>query len=253
MVLDAVLRNMLISLCAGSLVLFSCGPSPLEKAREAENTGNYRAALGLYAQALQEAALSRKLPDKTEASVVSADAWHRTLTEYLNRLRDPTKEPEDNFYTALEGIVRCTSNVTNENVAVDGETTAVADTGHMYRLWHTAFFPERVPMDRGQKTLAERAQEAGFSFVRMKSGRNYTYEGSIVDRGTGTATGFFLYGDSEVLVPVRPGTHLLFVKSAKQFLSGEIWESSRSVLPITVPDTSVVLSFTMRTRVRRGP
>ncbi|MBD3319516.1 MAG: hypothetical protein GF350_00300 [Chitinivibrionales bacterium] len=246
----AITIGVLLILAVGALVYLKTRPSHLEIAQKAENRAAYSEALEEYVHALMEVTENKKLPDKNKAKVLGASEWKNMVADYLTWVGAGTRNINEGYYDATQGIARCTSLVPDQNFMLEYEERPAALDGFK-QLWNDAFFPEMVPMPDSHIPLIKKAMAENISVLKISSSRNYTYSGFLLDINAAKRTDFHLYADNSIHLFAEPGTSLLVCKSSATFPSGQVWESLYSIIPVTVPDSSSVVSFRLQTRVNR--
>ncbi|MBD3344568.1 MAG: hypothetical protein GF401_05855 [Chitinivibrionales bacterium] len=234
----------------GALVYLKTRPSHLEIAQSAQSRAAYSEALALYIEAVFESSPKRELPDKNKAKVASENEWRNKIADYIAWVSSSPEDVPDNYYAAVQGIAQCTSLVPSQNFMVEQKKKSAVLEGFKI-WWKKAFFPEMVTMPENHIPLIEKTLNENMSFVNISSSRNYTYSGCLLDYNSAKRTDFHLYADNNIQLLAKPGDYLLLCKSSARFPSGQVWESRYSVLPVTIPDTSSVVSFTLQTRVSR--
>jgi hypothetical protein len=232
--------------------LVSCTRSdPCQTARTAENRGMFDKAQQAYAELLVASAQPRALPDRSQVPTLKPEQFLEQVGGFVDWIRAVPTPPDSLVRLALDGLERCSSSVkqmTFPTLPVP-KPLALPD----YReLWHTAFFPEFVPLHDIQGPLIGTCHGQALSFVRVTARKSYSYEGLLVECESGKAVAVSIYYEGSLLIPARPGRHLLVVRAKTQFASGSTWTSPYSVISLQIPDATVLFPFTLNTTVERN-
>jgi hypothetical protein len=227
--------------------------SGMKGAAGAESRGDYAAALTQYAGALCRAIPDRALPDVNRSRIFAPAAWKKTVAEYAAWLSGATAAPAGDAGqdTLLEAVRRNAARLHADNF-MSGDSVKKLAPEQYKPLWNSAFFAPGVTPDSGHCPLADSCFAGNLSFIRASALTSFTYEVSLIDTAAGRRTTFSVYPESSTLVLAPPGAHFLLCTSSFQPGPGMIWRSTPSLIPVTVPSSPSLCSFTLGTHVVRG-
>jgi len=224
----------------------------VKTAAGAEGKGDYAAALAQYVDALYTAVPDRAVPDINRSRVFTQAVWKKTLDEYAAWLSGavPPAAGDTRRDTLLDAVKRNAARVHADNF-ISGESRTKLSFEQYRALWNSAFFAPGVTPDSGLRPLAESCYEKNLSFVKVSALSSFSYEVSLVDTAAGRRTVFSVYPESGTFVLAPPGAHILICKSSFQPGPGMIWRSAPTLIPVKVPSTPSLYSFTLETHVVR--
>ncbi len=221
----------------------------IEKAFAMETAGNYQNALHIYAQVAKDVAPSTSIPDAQKGKILQPKIWVNEIEKYLEWSR--TSEPKPNTYlsSALSGIERCMKKTELENYVLRPTLKSLSPE-FFTENWNKAFTPP-PPGAADWNSLTSEAQANSVSLVQIQSSKSYSYEFSLINRSTSRCIEFSLYPESKVYIPVPPGEYMALCKSSVTFQPGQLWNSSYSAFPLSVPEKSSLISMEIKTKVPR--
>jgi hypothetical protein len=249
-----VLAAVLVVVAAGALLgLRLKTAADVNAAGSFEAKGDYHAALSRYANALDRAIPSLRVPDVNRSKVLSPASWKKEMEEYAAWLQGSSSGKIDlaRRNAVLDAVKRTAARVNEDNF-----TGTVADTAitveQFAALWNRAYFARGVTADSSHAPLAASCFGRGLSIVRISALTSFTYDISLVDTVANRRTVFTVYPEGAAFVLAAPGSHLLICRSSYQPEPGKIWRSAPTMIPLAVPAASSLVSFTIQTRVVRG-
>ncbi len=246
---------LIIVILIGAVVLIKLlsRPSQIEIASKAELQADYAAALENYVKVVLDLTDATPYPDKDKAITATEEEWIHEIEKYIGWITYSIPDTNKELSKAIDGIVRCTSYIENENYITEKKPTKfVRDS--LTKEWRDAFFRKNSRFDQGHDKLISRSIEDSLSFLHIRAMTGYIYNAKFLDLKTGKRTDFLLYPHHTVLLLVRPGEYFLICLSEVQFtegLSGKTWRSPENIIPISVSDTTSLRNITIRTKVSR--
>ena len=150
----------------------------------------------------------------------------------------------------LEAVNRNAARVHADNFT-GSDSQKKLSTEQYAALWNSAFFAAGVKTDSSHLPLAASCYSRHLSFLRISAMTSFVYEVSLIDTAVNRRTLFSVYPESSTFILAPPGAHILLCKSSYQPGPGMIWRSTPTVIPITVPESPSLFSFTLETRVVR--
>jgi hypothetical protein len=224
----------------------------VKKAVEAEARGDHAAALAAYADALCRAVPDRAVPDFNRSKVFSPARWRRTVEKYVAWLSGVRRSESGAARqdTLLNAVARSAGRVHEDNFR-SGESRNSLGPEQYEFLWNSAFFARGVAPDTAHRRLVESCYRRGLSFVKISALTSFSYEVSLIDTAAGRRTTFGVFPESSTLLLAPPGAHVLLCRSSYQPGPGMIWRSAPTVIPVTVPSSPSLCSFTLETHVVR--
>jgi hypothetical protein len=229
---------------------FKESSDPLSEAIKLEVTGDYSHAMTLYITALIGMTDARSLPSKAQSMATASGVWIKELDKYLSWLISAKPVPSRSLPTVTEAIDRCGKHVENYNTIAELRDKK-ATLGDYQKEWNAIFYPAGKAPPEAQETLIEKAIDTSISIVTLTGNANYRYEGWMVNRATGKRMDFSVYNDGRFSLLAAPGSYYLLVTGTVTFPSGQTWMSPASVLSVTLPDSTLLLSIKLKTDVRR--
>jgi hypothetical protein len=228
--------------------LFCSCSSGTKEAASAEARGEYAEAFRRYSELLKRAVPVHAVPDINRSKVFSREVWKKAVAQYAAWISgEPAGAGRD---TLLEAVKRNAARVRADNY-VSGDSVMRLTPEQYAVLWNSAFFARGVTPDTGHRPLADSCYAGKCSFLRVAALTSFTYEVSLIDSAAGRRTAFSVYPESSTLVLAPPGTHYLLCTSSFQPGPGMIWRSAPSLIPVTVPASPSLYSFTLQTHVVR--
>ncbi|MBN1982210.1 MAG: hypothetical protein JW795_11805 [Chitinivibrionales bacterium] len=248
------LYSFLALLCGACELLLSCS-SPMQRAGAAEAAGQWRVALEMYA-AVVDRSVSDKFsyPNKTNPLWATEDDWIAQLTSYLNWTKNTTVRFKEPYHTALQGICRCTSNIAELTMVLQGKSVPLSrDT--LSQVWFSGFSRNSRESPQKHRQLIDRlfADSVSFLMLRCQSGFSYTI--GFLNVATGARLDLTLYPQSSIPLLVTAGTYLLFCESevtVTDGLSQAKWNSGLEALPLTIPAGRFIHRAMLRTEVPKN-
>jgi hypothetical protein len=224
--------------------------SPLKKAAKAELSGQMQAAYDLYSEALIDICPSLKIPDINKSKVVDVTVWRKDLTKYVEWLCLPATVPE-HFPHVLQAINTYKSTYSRSESRIVNISEKALDTNDFISEWKNAFFAPATKIDSAHLQLASGAHFRNLSFLKLSADKGFTYEINLVNLSSGKQTTFTIFSEGNTSALAYPGEYLLLCKSKVAFSSGEIWRSSNTVIPITIPSKASLITGVLITKVKR--
>jgi hypothetical protein len=221
----------------------------------AETTGDYAAALEQYVDALNKTSPSLAVPDVNHSKVVSPAAWKKEMESYVAWI---TGAPQVQAAAAdaakrrglLDAVKRNAARVHEDNFMSNGSRKKLS-TEQFAALWNSAFFATGIKADSSHVPLAASCYSRNISFLKISALTSYVYEITLIDTAVNRRILFSVYPEGSTFILAPPGNHILVCKSSYQPGPGMIWRSTPTVIPITVPESPSLFSFTLQTRVVR--
>lgn len=224
----------------------------LKAAAAAEGRGDYAAAVSWYAAALDRLIPSFIVPDVNRSKVIAPAAWKKEMESYaawLGGSSVPAVAPAKR--DGLLAAVRRTAARVHEDNFLSRDSTKNIPVEQFTRLWLAAYFARGVAVDSNQIPLAAACFSKGISIIRFSALTSYTYDVSLIDTAAGRRTAFAVFPESNTFVLAPPGKHLIVCRSSFQPAAGQIWRSTPTIIPITVPQTPSYLTAQLNTAVVR--
>lgn len=243
----------LLAIAAGIFVaLHFRSAADTKTAAGAERKGDYAAALTQYVDALFVVVPDRAVPDINRSRVFTQAVWKKTLEEYVAWLScaAPSAAGNPRQDTLLEAVKRNAARINADNF-ISGESRMKLSLDQYLALWNSAFFAASVMPDSGHRPVAKSCYEKNLSFVKVSALSSFSYEVSLIDTAAGRRTVFGVFPESNTLILAPPGAHILICKSSYQPGPGMIWKSAPVPIPIMVPSSPSLCSFTLETHVVR--
>ena len=219
----------------------------------AERKGDYAAALAQYVDALCTAVPGHAVPDVNRSRVFTQAVWKKTVEEYVAKLSGavPPAACDARRDTLLSAVKRNAARAHADNF-ISGESRTKLSLEQFLALWNSAFFAAGVTPDSGHRPVAKACYEKNMSFVKVSALSSFSYEVSLLDTAACRRTVFGVFPESSTFVLAPPGAHILICKSSFQPGPGMIWRSTPALIPVTVPSSPSLYSFTLETHVVRG-
>jgi hypothetical protein len=246
----AVLALVVILIVVAVILIRAMSGSEAQKARRAENKGDYAAALPYYISAMLNATSPVGLLDRERGRLFPPDEWAGNVVDYAGPIRAAQNRASPELESAVEAVQRCISRVEQQNRLVAVHITP-ADSDTFVQRWKDMLFPVETELTEAQVNFAEDTRRFRCSFLTLVTKQSYTYDAHLVDPVTATRNDVMFFPESQTTVLAHPGTYYLTCVSNATFPSGEVWRSQPSALAIQVPDSSCFISVTLQTRVRR--
>ena len=224
--------------------------SPLKNAVKAELNGQLQEAYDLYSEALIDISPSLPLPNINKSKVVDVTIWKKDLTKYVEWLSLPAPIPEQ-FSQVLQAINKYKSDYSRSENRIVNYAEKTLDTTRFLSEWKRAFYAPAAKIDSAHLQLASNAQFKNLSFLKLSADKGFSYELNLVNIFTGRQTTFKIYSEGSTSVLAYPGDYLLLCRSSVAFSSGEIWRSSNTIIPITIPQKSALITGVLITKVSR--
>lgn len=225
--------------------------SPLKNAEKAELSGQLQKAYDLYSEALIEICPSLTIPDINKSKVVNVTIWKKDLTKYVEWLCLPAQTPE-HFPQVLQAINKYKSTYSRSENNLVNIVQKPLDKNHFISEWKNVFFAPAAEIDSAHLQLASGTHFRNLSFLKLSTDKGFTYEVNLVNLSSGKQISFKIYSEGSTSVLAYPGDYLLICKSTVAFSSGTIWQSSNTVIPITIPQVASMITGVLITKVSRG-
>jgi hypothetical protein len=177
--------------------------------------------------------------------------WKKDLTKYVEWLCLPAQVPE-HFPQILQAIDKYKSTYSRSENSLVNIAQKPLDEKRFISEWKSAFFAPAAKIDSAHLQLASGSHFRNLSFLKLSTDKGFTYEVNLVNLSSGKQTTFKIYSEGSASVLVYPGDYLLICRSTVAFSSGEIWQSSNTVIPITIPQKSSMITGVLITKVSRG-
>lgn len=230
-------------------VIFLRPESQMELAIRAEEQGDTTQACGHYVKALLEATPPFEYPDEGRAGILNRESYRKRVRQYVEWVVQSPSGTNEKAFQALGPVVRCSSVVENEHLLI-GDTLVHLDSS-LYIHWFTRAF---YPTVHDSSAVANQAIEGitnDLSILRIRSPRDFTYFGHLLDPNTYRRTEFTLFPESTIDLLVSPGRQALILQSEVTFQGGQVWRSPLNVLWIDFPEKPTGIGVALKTRVRR--
>jgi hypothetical protein len=245
-----ILTLIVAGIAAGGIVMLRHRAGVcVNNAAGSEQRGDPAAALAENINALLREVPGRAVPDINRSKIFTATAWKKAVEEYALWLSGPAQR-----VAGLAGFLgtaeRSASRVHADNF-MSSESRKKLSPGQFAALWNSAFFAAGVAPDSGHRPLADSCYSKKMSFVNISALTSFVYEVSLIDTSAGRRTTFSVYPESGTLVLASPGAHVLVCRSSYEPGPGMIWRSTPTIIPVTVPESSSLFSFTLETHVLR--
>lgn len=224
--------------------------SPLINAEKAEHDGQLQKAYDLYSEALIEICPSLKIPNRNKSKVVNMTVWKKDLTKYVEWLCLPAQVPE-HFPQVLQAINKYKSTYSRSESSIVNLTEKALNENQFISEWKGAFFAPAAQFDSAHLQLASGTHFRNLSFLKLSADKGFTYEINLINLSSGKQTIFTIYSEGNTSVLAYPGDYLILCKSKVSFSSSEIWRSSNSVIPITIPQKASLITGVLITKVSR--
>jgi hypothetical protein len=225
--------------------------SPLKKAERAERSGQLQTAYDLYSEALIDICPSFKVPDINKSKVVEVTVWKKDLAKYVEWLCLPAPVPE-HYSQVLQTINKYKDTYSRSESRIVNIAEKALDTSRFISEWKNAFFAPAAKTDSAHLQLASGAHFRNFSFLKLSADKGFTYELNLINLSSGKQTTFKIFSEGSTSVLAYPGRYLLLCRSTVAFSSGEIWRSSITIMPITIPKEASLITGVLITKVARG-
>jgi len=245
-----ILAVVIAGIAAGGIVMLRHRAAVQVKAAAvAERRGDHAEALAEYVDALFRKVPCRAVPDINHSKIFSAPAWKKTVEEYASWLSG--HEQRVAGLAALLGAAERSASRVHADNFMSCESRKKLSPMQYSTLWNSAFFAAGVAPDSGHRPLADSCYSKKMSFVNISALTSFVYEVSLIDTAAGRRTTFSVYPESGTLVLAAPGAHVLVCRSSYEPGPGMIWRSTPTVIPVTVPESPSLYSFTLETHVLR--
>ncbi len=229
--------------------LFFRPESPIDRAIRAEKQGDTRQACEHYLEALLDETRFLEYPDEGRAGVLNRESYRKRIDQYVEWVSEGRSTTNEKAFQALGGIARCSSAVENEHLLLSDSLIPLDSSSYRHRFTQ-AFYP--IAHDSG--AVAAQAMDAmnnNLSILRIRSPRDFTYMGSLLDPNTYQQTEFTLFPESTIDLLVPPGRQALILQSEVTFQGGQVWRSPLNALWIEVPEQPTGINVALKTRVSR--
>jgi hypothetical protein len=199
--------------------------------------------------ALNKIIPSRAVPDVNHSKIISPGAWKKEMEEYVAWLaRAPEATIDRVKRNALLDTLNSKANGLHEDNFIINDTRKKISLQQYTAIWNSAFFATGVTPDSGHRRLAASCYDKKLSLIRVSALTSYVYEVSLIDTAAGRRTVFSVFPESSTFVLAPAGTHLMLCKSSYQPGPGMIWHSAPTIIPIIVPESPSLFSFTLQTQ-----
>jgi len=238
---------------AGISVIIGTGCKPKEETNALmfEAQGNFNEAQSQWGAALLKVTEGAKIPDVNLSKVFAADVWKKEMRKNVDWIYGPRVKLQNDFFNAVQGIQRCSTKVNIKDNTLDIISVKPITIEQFRGEWFRNFFGRNVMVDSSHGALADNAFSRNCSVINITSLRNYTYNIALVNKATGRRTDLELFPESSLNFLVAPGDYLIVCRSKVQFDSGTMWYSRYDIIPVTIPQTSSLLTCEVRTKVDR--
>jgi hypothetical protein len=219
----------------------------------AEAKGDYSGALAQYIDALNKLLPSRDIPEVNHSKVFTPPVWKKEVADYVAWLTGtPGGAGIDRAQrnTLIEAATRNAVHAKEENFVTNNTRKKLSEQQYL-ALWNSVFFSAAVRADTSHRSLAVECYAKKLSFVRLAALTSYVYDVSLLDTAADRRITFSVYPESNTFVLAAPGTHLMFCKSSYQPAPGQLWRSSPTIIPVIVPASPSLVSYTLQTQVVR--
>ncbi len=224
--------------------------SPLRKADQYISSGQIQNAFDKYTEALIKISPAIKVPDFNKSKVVSPSIWKKDLIKYVEWICLPSPVPED-FNRVVDIINKYRGDYDRSGNKIVNLTTKPFLLTSFVNEWKSAFYAPTVEIDSSHLQIASGAHFRNISFLKLSADKGFTYEVNLVNLSTGKQTSYTVFSEGSKSVLVYPGDYLILCKSNVAFSSGEIWKSSNTVIPITIPQTPSIVTGILITKIQR--
>ncbi len=239
--------------CAAGYFVFSQykeSISPLRKAAAFEFKGQFQDAYNQYTQALIDITPSMELPNLNKSKVVDPSIWKKDLIKYVEWVCLPSQVPKQ-FDDVLNSINKCSkSNPLTENRIVQ-LTVSKLPIDSFISEWKSNFYALTATIESSHIQIAKGAHLRNVSILKLSANKGFTYNIHLVNLSSGKQSTATIFSEGTASLLVYPGDHLLVCKSTVAFSSGEVWNSSNTIIPIAVPQKASMISGTLITKVSR--
>ncbi len=223
-------------------------------ASEAELEGKYDIALKGYTNSLLSLTDLIKYPNKNIPNAKRGEEWIKSLNSYFSWIIYPVSHNNMEIYKSVEGIVRCTSFVENNNFITSKKPKVISKIDFI-KEWKHAFVYEGDENIEQHNNLINQSLNSHISILRIRSMNGYTYFGKLFSLKTGKRVDFTLYPSSEISLLLIPGDYFLICSSEVNFtegLKGRSWQSPENIIPIIIKEKNNTLyQITLKTSVSR--
>lgn len=223
----------------------------LKKAVDAEVVGNSLEALKFFVDAFLKVTPSIETPDIKRSKFAEPSVWKKEIEKHILWLHNSTENPNKDYKTILEGILRCADKVRTENFV--GSIKIKKYSAESYPAeWNSLFFDPMAKVDLSCSTMTRKCFSDNISIVKINAPQNYTYEINLINRATGKRINFPLYPETSNSLLATPGDHLLICRSKIIFPeTNQIWYSHYSVFPISIPQEASDVVINLLTSVAK--
>ncbi|MDG5816756.1 hypothetical protein QA601_16785 [Chitinispirillales bacterium ANBcel5] len=222
----------------------------VKEAQKAEVTGDYQSALDNYATAAIKTSATIPFPNARQSSVTRAPSeWLEEINSYVENSFKPVKRFPQLTPEIIDGLKRVMDKTEGQNYPLRTNRSRLTPT-RFSELW-SDIFPVQGQYRTEWNTLLEHARRQDFTFLKLRSRKNYTYHFSILNTETNRRINLTLFPESEKYLPLAPGPYIVLVKSTVTFSNGQQWRSSYSAFPLSL-NAETMTSVVMRTRVNRN-
>ena len=179
-------------------------------------------------------------------------AWKKEMEEYAAWIAGAPEMNVDRLKrnALLDTLNRKADGLHEDNFIIN-DTRKKISLQQYTAIWNSVFFATGIPPDSGHRHLAASCYDKKLSFIRVSALTSYVYEVSLIDTAANRRTVFSVYPESSTFVLAPAGTHLMLCKSSYQPGPGMIWHSAPTIIPIIVPKSPSLFSFTLQTQVIR--
>lgn len=242
----------LIVVIVGAIYFYS-QPSFLEKAQNAEKTGDYAVALKNYIAHIIKESEIMEYPQIDRHVTLSHDEWFAKVKEYLAWISLPTISTNKMLFNALRSAENCTSHVDKENL-ITAKKPLFLVRDSLEKVWRSTFLRGNSGNLNKHKKLITSAFADSISIINIRAMNGYIYKSTLLNLKTFKGTDFILYPNSTITILAQPGNYFLISSNEVQFtkgLSGTSRLSSKEIIPIIVPDQPEIQNLTIKTMVKR--
>jgi hypothetical protein len=245
--------GLLISLIAGlsflSCDLFQKKPD-IKQAKREEVTGNVAEALAIYSELLLQSSSSLTLPDYNRSKFLKPEQWRKEVEDYLVWIHSAEQKTPAQFQAALDGVMGCNhdENAANRLLRLKTEDLRIES---YQKEWNRVFFAPMAKIDPAQATLSSGAFLKNVSFIKLSSPKSYTYTIQLLSLANKRRIEAVLYPETDVTFMAASGDYLLLIRSSVTFESGQLWVSPYTIIPLTVPEKTSMITADLMTRVSR--
>lgn len=224
--------------------------SPLKKATAFELKGQFQDAYNQYTQALVKISPSMEVPDINKSKVVNQSIWNKDLKKYVEWISLPaqTSKPFEDVLKAINKYSN--SNFLTENRIIKLAVRKLSVDSFIYE-WKSDFYAQTVIIDTSHIQIARGAHFKNVSILKLSAGKGFTYNIHFINLATGKQSETTIFSENTTSLLAYPGDHFLVCQSTVAFSSGEIWISSNTIIPMTVPQKASIIRGTLITKVSR--